>query len=259
MDIKTALSLGESGVISLVGAGGKTSLMFALARELVAIHKRVLTTTTTKIFRPTIEESAATIVSGDPKEIVLKAESLLQDRLHLTVGCDYPPDKGKLSGLAPADLAYIRQSNLFDFILIEADGAARRSLKACASHEPVVPKFSDRVVSLAGLDVVGRPLTEDWVFRSDLFSHITGLPHTHAVTESAIVAALLHDMSSITSIGQETLKIAFLNKADHHKARIVGERIASLLEERGQRLFHRVVIGQLKAEPAIHKCLVLRT
>lgn len=256
MDIKAALSLGESGVISLVGAGGKTSLMWALARELMAIQKRVLTTTTTKIFMPTIEESAATIVSEDPKEIVRKAQSLLQDQLHLTVGCDCIPDQGKLKGLEPADLAYIRQSNLFDFILIEADGAARRSLKACASHEPVVPEFSDIIVSLVGLDGVDRPLKEEWVFRSDLFSQISGLPLGRPVSESAIAAVLLHDMASIHPAGKQMSRIAFLNKADHAKARRSGERIAALLEQTGGGLFHRVVIGELKTDPVIHRCLI---
>ena len=258
MDIKSALSLGESGVISLVGAGGKTSLMYALARELVALQKRVLTTTTTKIFMPTDEESTATIVSSDPKEIVRKARSLLQDQLHLTVGCDCIPDQGKLKGLEPADLGYIRQSNLFDFILIEADGAARRSLKACASHEPVVPEFSDIIVSLVGLDVVGMPLEEEWVFRSGLFSQISGLPLMRPVTESAIAAVLLHDMSSIHPAAKKMSRIAFLNKADHAKACMAGERIAALLEKRGKGLFHRVVIGELKRDPVIHRCLVLK-
>ena len=258
MNIKSALSLGESGVISLVGAGGKTSLMYALARELVALQKRVLTTTTTKIFMPTAEESTATIVSGDPKEIVRKARSLLKDQLHLTVGCACIPDQGKLKGLAPADLAYIRQSHLFDFILIEADGAARRSLKACASHEPVVPGFSDIIVSLVGLDVVGRPLEEAWVFRSGLFSQISGLPLMRPVTESAIAAVLLHDMVSLDPAGKEMLRIAFLNKADHATARMAGERIAALIEEKGGGLFHRVIIGELKRDPVIHHCLLLK-
>ncbi|MCF8109113.1 MAG: hypothetical protein K9J81_08985, partial [Desulfohalobiaceae bacterium] len=43
----------RSGIISLVGAGGKTSLMFQLAREIAARKQRVLTTTTTRIFSPT--------------------------------------------------------------------------------------------------------------------------------------------------------------------------------------------------------------
>jgi len=34
VSLREGLMLGESGVVSLVGAGGKTSLMFKLAHEL---------------------------------------------------------------------------------------------------------------------------------------------------------------------------------------------------------------------------------
>jgi probable selenium-dependent hydroxylase accessory protein YqeC len=87
--IQEALALGDKGVISLVGGGGKTSLMYSLARELVSFGKRVLTTTTTKIFMPTCEESPATIVSGISQEIVEKANALLVNHSHLTVGSEY--------------------------------------------------------------------------------------------------------------------------------------------------------------------------
>lgn len=258
MNVRTALSIGERGVISLIGAGGKTACMYALAKELVCVGKRVLTTTTTKIFMPTREESPATIVAGTCREMIKQAESHLRDNGHLTIGSEYLPAQGKLKGVDPHQLEAIGQTGIFDFIIVEADGAAGRALKVCASHEPVVPGFSNRIVSFVGLDVVGRPLTEDWVFRSDLFSRITGLPLAHPVAESSIVAAMLHDMSSITAIDKDTLKIAFLNKADDHKARVAGDRVASLLEERGKGLFHRVIIGQLKTEPAIHKCVALK-
>ncbi len=42
----------ERELITLVGAGGKTTLMFALARELLTGHKKIITTTTTKIYPP---------------------------------------------------------------------------------------------------------------------------------------------------------------------------------------------------------------
>jgi len=255
MNIQEALSLGESGVISLVGAGGKTSLMYSLARELVSAGKRVLTTTTTKIFMPTHEESPATIVSGIPEEIVEKAEALLDEYTHLTVGSQYLSTHDKLNGLTPSAIEYILQSNLFDFIVIEADGAARRSLKACASHEPVVPLFSDRVVALIGLDVVARPLAEEWVFRSTICSRNTGLELMQPVTEAVIASIMLHDMSSIAVTGQETLKIAFLNKANTAEALHAGKMIAALLQKEGRGIFDRVVIGQLKVEPVIHQWL----
>ena len=257
MKIKYALSLGDKGVISLVGAGGKTSLMYSLAGELVSAGKRVLTTTSTKIFMPTRQESPATIVSGHPEEIVKKAEILLREHSHLTVGSRYLQNHDKLNGLEPSVIEYILQADLFDFIIIEADGAAGRSLKACAGHEPVVPLFSDCIVSLAGLDAVKKPLTEEWVFRSSIFSRITGLKLTQSITESSIASAMLHDMSSIVVTGQESLRIAFLNKADNLKALKAGERIATFITEKDSNaIFHRVIIGELRPEPLIHQCRV---
>ncbi|MCD4678214.1 MAG: hypothetical protein K8S18_19810, partial [Desulfobacula sp.] len=55
------LQLNRRGVISLIGAGGKTSLMFCLAKELENSGKTVLTTTTTKIFMPTPDQSPVTV------------------------------------------------------------------------------------------------------------------------------------------------------------------------------------------------------
>jgi len=257
MNISEALSLDSRGVISLVGAGGKTSLMYALARELVSVGKRVLTTTTTKIFMPTRDQSPATVVSKVPEEIIVKADALLGDNSHLTVGSEYLQGLDKLNGLKPSVIEYILQSGLFDFIIVEADGAVRRSLKACAPHEPVVPLFSDRIVALIGLDVVPRPLTEEWVFRSSIFSRITGLELGQNITESSVASVMLHDMSSIAVAGQECTKIAFLNKADDLKAQKAGERIAVLLEEGGGSVFQRVVIGELRTKPVIHQCRVM--
>jgi probable selenium-dependent hydroxylase accessory protein YqeC len=254
MNIRESLALGRKGIISIVGAGGKTSLMYALARELVATGKRVLTTTTTKIFSPTGEQSPATIVSRFPEEIVEKAELLLKKYSHLTVASEYLQAHHKLKGLESSAIEYIWRSNLFDFIVIEADGAARRSLKACAPHEPVVPRFSDRVVAMVGLDVVAKPLTEEWVFRSGIFSRITGLEPSEDITEASITSAIIHDMSSVSVSRQESMKIAFLNKADTLEALQAGERIAALIEKSGRAIFNRIIIGELGMEPFIHMC-----
>jgi len=258
MNIREALSLGDRGVVSIVGAGGKSSLMYSLANELVSAGRKVLTTTTTKIFMPTLDESPATIVSGIPEEIIEKAEILLGNYSHLTVGSEYLQAHDKLNGLEPSVIEYILQSGLFDYIIVEADGAARRSLKACAPHEPVVPLFSDCIVALVGLDVVAKTLTEEQVFNSSIFARITGLELMQDVTESSIASIMLHDMSSITVTGKKCMKIAFLNKADNLKALKTGERISAFIEKGGKGIFHRVVIGELRAEQAIQQCRVMQ-
>ncbi len=256
MNIKQALSLGGKGVVSIVGAGGKTTLMYSLANELVSAGKRVLTTTTTKIFKPTPEECPVTILSKRSDEIIEKARILMQDCSHITLGAEYEPLRGKYIGVNPDILADILESDLFDYIIIEADGAAQKSLKACAFNEPVVPVFTDCLVSLAGLDVVGKLLDEQWVFRADIFSNITKLPLSHKITEAEIAEMLIHDIASIKALKQDVIKIAFLNKADTIPLQKAGNEIAVLIEERGRDCFHRVIVGRLKEEPVIHTCRV---
>lgn len=254
MNLQAALSINDRGVVSLVGGGGKTSLMFCLARELVSCGRRVLTTTTTKIFMPTPAESAVTIVSKDAREILEKAEYCMGRTLHVTVGTEILPAHGKLKGLDTRLLEAMVQSNFFDLIIVEADGAAGRPLKACAPHEPVVPHFSDRVISVVGLDVVEKPMEEAWVFRSDRFSRITGLSPMQPVTPSAIASMLIHDMSAVAVTGKAVKKIAFLNKADDEKALKEAERIGYILKKKGRGIFDRVVIGALRERPVIRSC-----
>ena len=47
-----------------------------------------------------------------------------------------------------------------DVMLIEADGAKRKPLKVPADWEPVIPDFADVVVSVIGLDCLGKPICE---------------------------------------------------------------------------------------------------
>lgn len=49
-------------------------------------------------------------------------------------------------------------------ILVEADGAKRLPLKVPAEHEPVIPSQTGHVVSVYGLDAIGRTL-ESTCFR----------------------------------------------------------------------------------------------
>jgi probable selenium-dependent hydroxylase accessory protein YqeC len=80
-----AFGLPEAGVISIVGAGGKTTLMFRLAGELARVGHRVLTTTSTKIFRPNNEQSSIVMTSNDPIDVVRFANRYPMDGFHLLI------------------------------------------------------------------------------------------------------------------------------------------------------------------------------
>ena len=72
--------LEAGGVISLVGAGGKTSLMFRLAQELSAEGATVLTTTTTRIFMPGQGQSRCVILADTAEKILERAAQELNEQ-----------------------------------------------------------------------------------------------------------------------------------------------------------------------------------
>src|SRR5207244_8420044 len=53
MSLKAALGLESGQMLALIGAGGKTTTLFRLAKELRDDGGKILVATTTKIFKPT--------------------------------------------------------------------------------------------------------------------------------------------------------------------------------------------------------------
>ena len=86
-----------------------------------------------------------------------------------------PDGYRKLQGLDPDLVGRIAALPGVDNVLVEADGAKGRSLKAPAGHEPVVPGSTTLLVPVAAADVVGRPLDDTMVHRPELVAGLTGL------------------------------------------------------------------------------------
>ncbi len=253
-DLIHALMLKDRGVISLIGAGGKTTLMFTLANCLARAGKKVLTTTTTKILKPLPEQSPKLIISDSVSGILSQSKTFFNHENHLTAGHDLLEPKGKVLGFAPLVIRDLWESALFDWIIVEADGADRKPLKVCADHEPVVPDMSTHVIALAGLSVIGRPLNDDWVFRAKKFSEITSLPIGKPVTEIAMAMALIHDLEKVETKQKAMARVVFLNQADHPEMERTGRRIAEYLKQpdvNGDLPAHRVVIGTLSPLPVL--------
>jgi len=243
--------LDAGGVISLVGAGGKTSLMFRLARELSAEGETVLTTTTTRISMPGQGQSRCVILADTAEKILERAAQKLNEHRHITAAARLSADSGKLAGFTPETVDRLRASQVFDWIIVEADGAAGRPLKAPAEHEPVIPSCSGWLVGVVGLRALGQPLTDQWVFRAEMFSRITGLSPGTAVTEEAIAAALVHAQGALKGAPGKCRCLAFLNQADAPGANAAGLRIAGLLKRRGGSRIQRTIVGQVLGEPPI--------
>jgi probable selenium-dependent hydroxylase accessory protein YqeC len=249
--LRQALLLDEGGVISLVGSGGKTSLMFKLARELSKAGDSVLTTTTTKIFEPEPDQTSCLIVSNTVTSLLDQAAELIDKHRHITMARDRLPAQGKLIGFAPEIVNDLWNSHLFRWIIVEADGAAGRPLKAPADHEPVIPSCTSNIVGLVGLNGVGRPLVDQWVFRPERFAQLAGISQGFDVTEASVADVLTHKKGIFKNASSGVLLIAFLNQADAPKNFAAGQGIVRLLTEKKKSGLDRVVIGQTRIDPPV--------
>lgn len=245
------LGLGGGGVISLVGAGGKTSLMFKLAHELSALGETVLTATTTKILQPREDQSKHLILSHSPSEILSKAQYLLKYSAHVTAAAGHASEHGKLIGFPPETVELIMRSKLFHWIILESDGAAKRPLKVPAPHEPVIPGCTNWVIGILGLSALGKSFDKHTVFRPDLASKITGLSEGMEIVGKTLCAILIHRHGIFKGTPVNAKKIAFLNQADIPGKAQAGRSIIQCLTQKKNIDISRVVLGSTLLEPPV--------
>lgn len=198
------IDINKKNIISFVGGGGKTSLIYELGNELSALGKKVIITTTTHMFMP----KSNAVLTGKKDDII----KLLYSENVIAVGmlCDEKDTKfrhnqlknvqtldkikeaglKKISGL-PKEMA-ISLIELADFVLVEADGSKRLPLKIPAEHEPVILEGSNLVVGVCGIDAIGKSIKEI-CHRSNLVSKFLNTDEEHIIKESDIAKILLSD------------------------------------------------------------------
>lgn len=209
----SALGLGLREHIAIVGGGGKTSLMLALADALSRAGSTVVTTTTTKVWLEQARLAPHVIFRHDRPLWREEIGQGLSESKSVFVA-ERPLESGKAEGIGPALCDDLFTSGTADYIIAEADGAAGRPVKAHAPHEPVIPQSSTVVIALAGLDCLGRPANSLTVFRLDLFLRMTGLKEAQTITPAAVSRLFKGASGLFKGSPQGARLVVFLNKLD---------------------------------------------
>ncbi len=239
MKLTHTLDLDESQTIAVVGGGGKTSFIFTLAREMAALGKRILITTTTAMFNPEYFKSTGDPGAINPKQpfdqlVIGPVENLIREMAEnppkgtgsiVVAGQSLGANGKKLVGYDPMDLAPLRDTPLFDLVLIEADGARMRPVKAPASHEPVIPSHTQMVVGCIGLDCLGTPLDETHAHRPQLLADLSGQPLGQPITQDTLTC-LLAAPNGLFKSTVAAKKLLVLNKADTPELIQKGEALS---------------------------------
>lgn len=134
----------EHRLISVVGAGGKTTIIETLAREIAQMGYRVVITTTTHMGQPDKGFYDFTNMPElNPGDIICLGKACEENKI-----------------MIPEDLSFSVLRKRADVILVEADGSKRKPLKVPAEHEPVIPENTDMVIGVLGFQSVGRTIGE---------------------------------------------------------------------------------------------------
>ena len=244
-DLTSALGLGSREHVAIVGGGGKTSLMFALADELRLGGRRVVTTTTTKVRKR--EAYRSPCVSFIPSEMIWQKS--LRDSLdrhgHVFVA-QSRLESGKIEGIPTALADAIYQEPQVDYLILEADGAAGRPVKVPAGHEPVIPSSASVTVAMMGLEALGKQLDKKVVFRLDQFKEMTGLKPGDTLTSKALAKIFCAPKGLFKGTPMSATRVAFLNKLDLLTNDREAKELAELLLQGINTPVDQVIIGSIE-------------
>lgn len=163
----------KTAVISLVGAGGKTSTLFWLARALYQQGLRVLITTTTAMAYPLPAWVEQCYFDFAFANFFQHPNHPFQNQSGPGLSAAFSAldsQVQKVRGYTPAEIDCLKSAGFFDVILVEADGARGQNIKAADTHEPQLPESSDYVIGLTGFPVFTQPVSSHQVHRWPIFS-----------------------------------------------------------------------------------------
>ena len=207
---------GERHVISLVGGGGKSTLLEYLAARFAARGERTVIMTTTRMACPervcmTMEDCRACWARGE------------------YAACGQRTENGKFR--APQDALLRELLKEADAVVVEADGAHMRACKAPAAHEPVILPESDIVIGVMGVEVLGGQVDEV-CHRPEQVCALLGCTGNHDLTAADMAEILLCEKGTRKNVGMREFYIV-LNKCDDAARIRNGEAVMRELEKRG--------------------------
>ena len=170
----------RSGIVCAVGAGGKKSVLYQLAREHPGRFALTATVHTTRFPDDLQVES---VIDDEP---ALRRRVLSVERA-CSVAYACPSNKpGRHAGVSAATIRSIHEAGGFDATFVKADGARMRWIKAPAEGEPMLVPEVDLVVPVVSARAIGEPLSERVAHRLDRVAAVTGVAPGSALTPEAV-------------------------------------------------------------------------
>lgn len=236
MDVVEAVGAG-SGLTCVVGAGGKKTTLYSLAPRI----PRAVVTATVRI-PPFDSRVAALSVTDDPVAAVEAADEW-------PVGVVPGREGDRYLGYDPVTVDAVAASGAPDAVLVKADGARTRWLKAPNEDEPRIPATADAVVPVVSARVVGEPLTEERVHRPERVAAVTGLEPGDEIGAYDVATVLASERGGMKGVPAGASVVPLVNMVDDEALADVGREIAGEVLARAD--VPRVVLARMIADDSL--------
>lgn len=228
----------HSGIVCAIGAGGKKSVLNALAGMhpgRVALTASVGTTRFPELphFEVVIDEDAA-----------LEARVKAIDR-DASVAYACPSEHaGRYAGATLATIERIHSGGGFEVSYVKADGARMRWIKAPDEDEPVLPARCSTVIAVVSARAIGEPLDARVAHRIEQLRRVTGLGTGERITPEHVGRLMAHP-AGLMKAPAGCRVVAVINMVDDARREVLAREAAAAALALGPRLA-RVVLTQLK-------------
>ncbi|MFQ2071625.1 selenium cofactor biosynthesis protein YqeC [Aeromonas veronii] len=235
-------------LISLCGAGGKTSTLFWLAEYFYKQGKKVLITTTTRMFLPAPSHYRELIIEADPVRQLTRCQQLPDKPTLVALFSHLDERTGKVAGPDLRQIDLLKGQKRFDLILVEADGAHHKLLKVPALHEPCIPHQSDWVIALLGGAMVGANAEPAQIHRWAELQALCGIAAGEPLDWALFDRLLSHPEGVFKGTPPGARRIWFINGDYQNEASWLAELIK--LQSRHPEI-HAIWQGAVRESPPI--------
>ncbi|WP_421282919.1 selenium cofactor biosynthesis protein YqeC [Aeromonas veronii] len=235
-------------LISLCGAGGKTSTLFWLAEYFYQQGKKVLITTTTRMFLPAPSHYRELIIEADPVRQLTRCQQLPDKPTLVALFSHLDERTGKVAGPDLRQIDLLKGQKRFDLILVEADGAHHKLLKVPALHEPCIPHQSDWVIALLGGAMVGANAEPAQIHRWAELQALCGIAAGEPLDWALFDRLLSHPEGVFKGTPPGARRIWFINGDYQNEASWLAELIK--LQSRHPEI-HAIWQGAVRESPPI--------
>jgi molybdenum cofactor cytidylyltransferase len=250
MRLSDSLRIKGGEVVAFVGAGGKSTAIRRLVKELSS-HIPVVVTTTTKITLAQKDLAKEHFVLDSIEDFKSVLDSLPSFESVLLTG-QKDEAEPKWLGIEPDLIEKVIQTvqERGWVLLVEADGARGKSLKVPAPYEPVLPSRCDLVVLVVGLDVIGEESSSPKIHRPEKLIQLLDLDKRDRIQSQHVVQILTSSQGGLKNVPPSSSVRVLLNKAESDRDVDHGYEIARELIKNNR--IQSVLLASVMNEMPVH-------